>query len=107
MPIFDAAVLSSGVNSDTVMFSNRTHEFGKQDLFESHERNPGDRTPTQAYPLWPLCKDFVVALVFQWKNSSPLFRRWKYDDIFLALVTNEHCLLKCHKIKKRTLGELH
>lgn len=64
MTISDAAVLNSDVNSDTVSFSIWRHEFGKQDLFESRERNPGERTPNQPYSLWPLCKDFVVALVF-------------------------------------------
>lgn len=51
LPISDATVLSSDVNSDIVRFSIQTQEFRKQDLFESHERNPGERTPNQPYSL--------------------------------------------------------
>lgn len=49
LPISDAVFLRSDVNSDTVRFGIQTHEFGKEDLFESHERNPGERTPNQPF----------------------------------------------------------
>lgn len=51
LPISDAAVLSSDVKSDIARFRIQTQKFGKQDLFESYERNPGEMTPNQPFSL--------------------------------------------------------
>lgn len=52
--------------------------------------------------------DIVQRKSLQFSYGGTLNSSFDSEDkmICLDLATSEHCLLKCHKIKERTLGEL-